>query len=168
MQESNYLEGTGTLIEKFQHLPLLANLDQRYVRKIITLSKLRKYSPGEVITTEGGFDCWMYMLISGKLKVLKHGNEIAVIDRIGETFGEMAVIDGRSRSATIEAVTESVCLATDVSFMDSMQQADRNAFSAIIYRLFAEIIAQRLRDTNEELAITKEELYYLKKKEGLI
>ena len=167
MQESNYLEGTAALLEKFQSLPLLANLDQRFVKKIITLSKLRKYAPGESITTEGGFDCWMYMLISGELKVLKHGNEIAIIDRIGETFGEMAIIDGRSRSATIEAVSEAVCLATDITFMDSMQQADRNAFSAVIYRLFAEIIAQRLRDTNEELSITKEELSYFIRKEGL-
>ena len=167
MEESDYLEGTGSLIEKFQTLPLLANLDKRYVKKIITLSKLRKYSPGETITTEGGFDSWMYMLISGKLQVLKHGNKIATIDRIGDTFGEMAVIDGRSRSATIDAIDESVCLATDVSFMNSMPQADRSAFSAIIYRLFAEIIAQRLRDTSEELSTTKEELFYLKKKEGL-
>ena len=166
MQESNYLECTSALIEKFQNLPLLANLDQRYVKKILSLSKLRKYSPGEAITTEGGFDCWMYMLISGEVQVLKHGNKIAVIDRIGETFGEMAVIDGGSRSATIEAVTDTVCLATDVSFMDRLQQPDRNAFSAVFYRLFAEIIAQRLRDTNEELSRTKQELASLKRKEG--
>ncbi len=166
MQESNYLECTSALIEKFQNLPLLANLDQRYVKQILSLSKLRKYAPGEAITTEGGFDCWMYMLISGEVQVLKHGNKIAVIDRIGETFGEMAVIDGGSRSATIEAVIDTVCLATDVSFMDRLQQPDRNAFSAVFYRLFAEIIAQRLRDTNEELSKTKEELAVLRRKEG--
>lgn len=167
MQESNYLEGTSALLEKFQNLPLLANLDQRYVKKIISLSKLRKYSPSETVTTEGGYDCWMYMLISGEVRVLKHGNQIATIDRIGETFGEMAVIDGGTRSATIEAVTDTVCLATDVSFMDRLPQPDRNAFSAVFYRLFAEIVAQRLRDTNEELAKTKEALASLRRKEGL-
>ncbi len=164
MQESNYLEGTSAILEKFQTLPLLANLDKRFVKQILSLSKLRKYSPGEAITTEGGYDCWMYMLISGEVQVLKHGNKIAVIDRIGETFGEMAVIDGSSRSATIEAISDTVCLATDVSFMDKMQQPDRNAFSAVFYRLFAEIIAQRLRDTNEELSKAQEELVTLRRR----
>ncbi|MDH5298765.1 MAG: cyclic nucleotide-binding domain-containing protein [Desulfobulbaceae bacterium] len=166
MQESCYLEGTDALIEKFRNLPFLATLDRRYIKEILQLSKLRRYTPGESITTEGCFDCWIYMLISGSVRVLIQNNEIAVIDRIGDTFGELAVIDGASRSATIEAITDTVCLATDVSFIDRLSPADHSAFSAVYYRLFAEIVAQRLRDTSEELARTKKELERLKKRKS--
>jgi len=166
MQESSYLESTDALVEKFRHLPFLASLDKRYIKEILKLSKLRKYKKGEAITCEGVYDCWIYMLISGGARVLKHGKEIATIDRIGDTFGEMAAIDGSSRSATIEVTCDTVCLATDASFIDRLQPPDRNAFSAVFYRLFAEIIAQRLRDTNEELARAKEELDRLTKRKG--
>ena len=158
MQESSYLDTTDALVEKFRNLPFLASLDSRYIKEILRLSKLRRYEAGETITTEGVYDSWIFMLISGAARVLKQCKEIAVIDRIGDTFGELAAIDGSSRSATVEATCPTVCLATDVSFIDRLNPTDRNAFSAIFYRLFAEIIAQRLRDTTEELARAKREL----------
>lgn len=166
MQESTYLECTAAMIEKFQHLPLMANLGPRHIQKILSLSKLRKYSSGEDITTEGNTDRWMYILISGKVQVLKHGNSLATIDQIGETFGEMAAIDGSSRSATIRAINDTVCLATDLAFVDKLPQPDRNAFTAIFFRMFAEIISQRLRETSNDLTKTKEELSEYKKKEA--
>ena len=164
MQESKYLEGNQQLADRFRNLPFLASLDPKQVGKLLNLSKVRKYEPGETITVEGVFDCWVYFLISGKVRVLKKGEEITCLDKIGETFGELAVIDGETRSATIEALTETVCLATDASFLDRLSETERPAFYAVVYRLFAEIVAQRLRATNEELVRVKAELEHLKKK----
>jgi CRP-like cAMP-binding protein len=70
------------------------------------------YAPGEVIFKEGDKADKMYVVLSGELEV--HLQDM-VIDTIGagSTFGEMALIDGSPRSATVIAKTRSEVAAID-------------------------------------------------------
>jgi hypothetical protein len=60
-------------------------------------------------------------------------------------------------SASVYALDETVCLATDASYIDRLSDNDRVAFCYILYRIFAEILADRLRLRSEELIKEKEE-----------
>lgn len=162
MKESEYLKGQDALLEKFKDLPLFNNIGRTFLKNVLELSKIRKYDAGEIITHEGVYDCWIYILISGKVNVLKRLEEIACLDKVGDTFGEISIIDGESRSATIQAVEQTVCLAVDASFIDRVEPEKKTAFYAVLYRLFAEIVANRLRSTSDELAKVKEENEMLK------
>ena len=164
MQESPYLHGTEHLIEKFKELPLLGSLDKVFLKKVIEMSKLRKFEAGEIVTAEGVKDFWIYIILSGEVAISKHGEEIVRLRRVGDTFGEVALIDGESRSATVRAISETVCLAVDAYFLDSVKPADRNAIYAVIYRLFAELLSSRLRTTSEELVVARKEIERLKKR----
>jgi len=158
MQESPYLQGREHLIEKFRTIPFMKALNRGCMQEILCMSKMRKYEPGERIIQEGVFDCWFYIILSGKVRVVKHNTEIVRLENIGEIFGEMAVIDGEARSASVFADTETVCLAIDASFLERLKPNDRNVFYSAFYRLLAEILANRLRATNEELARVKHKL----------
>ena len=105
----------------------------------------------------------IYFLVSGKIRVVKHDEELSVLRRTGEVFGEMGIIDGSPRSASVYAVDETVCLATDASYVDRLSGHDKIAFSYILYRIFSEILANRLRLTSEELIKVKEENERLKR-----
>ena len=48
----------------------------------------------------------------------KEGVTISNIDKQGEIFGEMRIVDERSRSASVYAVGKTVCLAVDTSAHD--------------------------------------------------
>ena len=164
MQESPYLDGREFLVEKFHKLPFLGAIHDNHIKKILKLSKIRKYENGEVITPEGAFDNWVYILLSGVVNVIKDEKIIATLDEIGETFGELAVIDGKSRSASVQACGETVCLAIDASFMEKTSEPlDQVLFVSILYRLFAEVIAHRLRTSNEELIRLRTEVERLTK-----
>lgn len=63
-----------------------------HLKGMLKLSKIRKYDPEELIIEEGTNDCWVYFLVSGKVKVVKHGVEINILDQAGEVFGEMGII----------------------------------------------------------------------------
>jgi len=163
MQESPYLEGNGFLAEKLQHLPFLGSVSEKYIKDILRFSKIRKFDDGEIITEEKSYESWVYILFSGAVKIEKNGKEIARLNEVGSTFGELAAIDGKSRSASVEAVGPTVCLAIDTSFMnETAEPLEQALFVSVLYKLFAEVIAQRLRSANEELARVRLELETLK------
>lgn len=63
-----------------------------HLKGMLRLSKIRKYDPEELIIEEGTNDSWVYFLVSGKVRVVKHGVEINILDQAGEVFGEMGII----------------------------------------------------------------------------
>ena len=164
MIESDYLKDNISYIEKLGKMPSLAAFSEKALKGLLELSKVRKYEPGELILEEGVYDCWIYFLVSGKIRVVKHDKDLRVLSRTGDVFGEMGIIDGSPRSASVYAVDETVCLATDASYIDRLSGKEKNAFSSILYRIFSEILANRLRLTSEELIKIKEENERLKRK----
>lgn len=139
------------LVQHLKSLPVLQFFGREDLKKILRFSKLKKYKLGEMIIEEGNLDKWVYFLVSGNVKVMKHGKVIDAFQRTGDIFGEMCVIDGGPRSASVCAADDVVCLATDISFMDELVGNDQIAFCAIFYQIVAEIMARRLRETSEEL-----------------
>ena len=89
MQESPYLEGQGFLVDKLHQLPFLGSLSEKYLKHILRLSKIRTFEHGEIITPEGAYDSWVYILFSGAVRIVKNGKELTRIDEIGGTFGEL-------------------------------------------------------------------------------
>ena len=169
MQESPYLEGNGFLVEKLQRLPFLGSVSEKYIHDILRHSKIRKFDDGETITEEKSYDSWVYILFSGAVRIKKHGKEIARFDEVGNMFGELSAIDGKARSASVEATGPTVCLAIDTSFMnETAEPLEQALFVSVLYKLFAEVIAQHLRATNEELVRVRSELEALKRSKGFM
>ena len=162
MRESAYLTDHDQVVRKLRQLPTFEAFSEDDLKHFLALSKVRKYQAGEVILAEGFFDNWIYVLISGTVKILKHGEMLSVLHRTGDIFGEMGVIDGAPRSASVYAVDETVCIATDASYIDRLCGNERVAFCSVLYRMFCETLVDRLRLTNEELIKVKEENKRLK------
>ena len=158
MEESNYLIDRDGLFKKFKKFPFLNSISEAFLNDMLRLSKMRKYSANEIITREGEYDSYMYIIITGRVRVVKHNEQIASFCDQGDTFGELAILDGKSRSASVIADVDSICLAIDVSFIDRLKSEDKNEFCAIFYKLIAEILSHRLRKTDEELIHAKEEI----------
>ena len=162
MIESKYLKQNIENIQKLLSISALKHFETKNLSKLLRLSKIRQYEDGETIIAEGDYDPWLYFLLSGRIRVAKEGVTISRIDKQGEIFGEMRVIDERSRSASVYAEGKTVCLAVDTSAHDRIG-ADKEGeldFLLLLYRIFAEYMTARLRLTNEELikakkAITK-------------
>ena len=158
MQETHYLKDQDHLIEKLKNIPFLRSFDERLLKEILNASKIRKYEPGETIISEGSYDTWIYVIIAGEVKVVKKEEEISRLGKVGDIFGELAVIDGQARSASVHAVTKITCLGMDASCLNKMNSDDKNLFYLIFYRLLSEVLAGRLRTTSDELTRVKEKL----------
>ncbi len=163
MRESEYLTGNSKIVQKLGSIPTLGNFKTEQLKGMLELSKIRSYEPGELIIEEKKYDSWVYFLVSGNVRVVKEGVQINVLDHPGDVFGEMGIIEGSARSASVCAVSDVVCLAADASYLDRLSDSDKIAFTCILYHLFSELLSSRLRAMDEELVKLKEENERLKK-----
>ena len=162
MLESRYLKDNIENLQKLLAIPALKNFETKSLQKLLRLSRIREYEDGEVIIREGDLDPWLYFLLSGKIRVSKEDLEINTIDKKGEIFGEMRIVDFMQRSASVVAVGKTICLAVDTSAKNRISAQDptdeKLDFLLLLYRIFAEYMSIRLRVTNEELITAKKKI----------
>lgn len=163
MLESKYLKDDIQNIQKLFSIPALKHFETQDLAKLLRLSKIRRFRDGEVIIRQNERDKWFYFLLAGKVRISKDGVDIATIDRMGEVFGEMSLIDGLSRSTSVHAVGNTVCLSVDTA---SKQRLDTDLDAAnllnLLYRVASEFVSLRLRLTNEKLIAAQKEITRLK------
>jgi len=156
MLESKFLKENLQNIQKLMTIPPLKRFETESLGKLVRLSKVREYEPGEIIIREGEEDQWIYFLLSGKVRVIKQGVPVTTIGQMGALFGEMRILDRMTRSATIKAESKTVCLSVDTSATDRLASEDERAnLLLMLYRVFSEFISIRLRATTNELIQAK-------------
>jgi CRP-like cAMP-binding protein len=92
----------------------------------------REYAPGEVLFREGEAGEVMFVIQSGAVRITKRiGGEDKVLAVLGpgEFLGEMAILNGRPRTATATVVEETRCLVIDARTLEAM--VARNAEIAL-------------------------------------
>ena len=94
--------------ESLVRVTLFSALDGADRDAIARLFTQRVFAPGETVTKEGSEAAAFYLIESGTATVTVHGAFRRTL-RPGDHFGEIALIDGRSRSATVTADGELVC-----------------------------------------------------------
>lgn len=151
MKETDYLLENEKIIDDLKKMPIFKPFKRGDLQILLNMSKLRTYSSGEAIIQEGNVDLWVYFLIYGKIKIVKKEKEVTILQRKGDIFGEMRFVDASPRSASAYADGDVVCLAVDTKYVDKLVEDDKIAFGYIIYRVFSEILADRLRSLTKEL-----------------
>lgn len=97
------------LEQQLASVPLLAGLEQRVRRRLADIGKRRTYAPGETIVREGSTGTALYIVLGGRARVERDGEELGQL-KGGDFFGELALIEEHPRSATVVAVDETDCL----------------------------------------------------------
>src|SRR6059058_6562242 len=94
--------------EVFARSPLLANLPPEALARLAGSARRRSYRRGEVIFHQGDPGDALHFITEGRVKVVLDAEtgEEAVIAILGpgDCFGELALIDGEPRSATVETL----------------------------------------------------------------
>ncbi len=126
-------------VAALQRVELFAGMDRRQAEQIARLLKERPFKKGETVIMEGTGGAAFFIIDSGKATVSSKGADIATLGP-GDYFGEVALIDGGPRSATVTAATDLLCYG--LTFWEFRPLVERNG--TIAWKLL-QALAKRLR-----------------------
>ena len=93
-----------------ENVPIFADLEEPDLKKIEKLGLRKKYKKGNIVVLEKEMGAALFVIISGKVKIVRtdeDGREVILsIFGPGEFFGEMSLLDGLARSASVVALTK--------------------------------------------------------------
>lgn len=134
--------------------PMFEDLDPKEVHEVIHIVEPIKYEPGDIIFREGeSGDAW-YALYRGEVEVVKKSDNAEESIRTLEPhscFGEIAILDGLPRSATIRAAKETVVLRIPQDKFRDLLNED-NLVAHKLVKHMALLLADRLRSNTEVLS----------------
>jgi CRP-like cAMP-binding protein len=127
---------------------LLGQLEPEELKRVLAFARTERFPAGQVIFRRGEPGHSMMTVISGRIKISVSSSEgkeavLAILGR-GEVLGEMALIDGKERSADATAMEASEALS--IHRRDFIPFLERNP--AICLRLLG-VMSDRLRRTSE-------------------
>lgn len=131
-------------------VPIFSELDEADLQKITKLGVRKKYKKGSIILLEEETGSAMFVIISGKVKVVRADDDgrevILAILSESDFFGEMAILDGLSRSASVVATSKAeVFMIHRGDFLKLM-----NDYPAIAISLLREL-TMRLRKADMQI-----------------
>jgi CRP/FNR family transcriptional regulator, cyclic AMP receptor protein len=89
-------------------VPLFAGLDDRELEQIASTMRERRFAAGETVTEEGAGGAGFFIVEDGEADVTVDGQQRGTIVA-GDYFGEIALLTGSDRTATIVARTDMLC-----------------------------------------------------------
>ena len=119
------------------------------------IAKICRYEAGEAVIREGEFDCWSFWVVKGEFEVIQGGQPVIRFSTPGEIFGEMSVLEGIPRTASVLSKTASVCLGIDMSVIENMEDAH---IRETIKKGFYKVILARLGKTRDKMAQERQAL----------
>jgi CRP-like cAMP-binding protein len=141
----------GEAVELLSRVPLFSELSHGELERISRVSVARTFPAGVRVFHEGDHSDACYLVRRGDLRVTREhpdGRAIALATLgPGDIFGELAMLDGEARSASVETLTDSELLALPAADVRRLL-ADHPEISV---KLIA-ALTRRLRETNERVA----------------
>ena len=128
--------------ELLQRNHLFSILSDKQLSKLLEMSPIRSYGPGEIIAVEQESGDSLFMLIDGQVSIVKSNaerqkTEVAKL-RSGDICGEMTVFTDAPRSATIRSHSQS-----DVLEIDRQAIAELVEEEPVLLERFSQLISER-------------------------
>lgn len=140
------------MIQLLKNVSLFANLTDEQLDFIAQYVERKSVPAGTLLFREREIGLEFFILVSGSVKIFTTGSgphageKILAVFQAGDSFGELALIDGKPRSASAQTVENSVLLSLSKQNFLGILATKFDISLSIMQEL-----CQRLRDTNEHV-----------------
>ena len=131
--------------EKLGRLELFRECSQRDLEYLASIADEVDLDQGDILCEEGreGYEC--FILESGEDEVSLNGQPVAVVG-VGDVVGEMALVDGGPRTASVIALTDVHAFSIEQRFFDPLLESAPAVARALLRQL-----STRLRRLDEAI-----------------
>ena len=133
----------GRSVEALRRVPLFSHLSDKQLKLIARQAKPVSFSSGSEICKQGATGVGMHIVLEGETKVEVDGKERRKMGP-GAFFGEIALLDGGPRSATV--IAESDVETLSLPAWDFQAMVESNAEIALE---LLKGVAHRLRENDQ-------------------
>lgn len=134
--------------------PLFQDWDRQVISQLAPYLRIEHYVPDQLVVEEGEPGDFMGIALTGKLRVRKFNSDDALIELAklypGRIFGEMALLDGERRSATVSAIESSSILIFDIKSLNKLAK-EKPPVALEFVRKIAINLSKRLRSADGQL-----------------
>jgi CRP-like cAMP-binding protein len=127
-----------------KRVDLFAEMTTRQLGHVASVTQEQMQSAGSMIFEEGDAGDALFMIVSGKVEVLRAKKRLKVL-RDADYFGELAVLTGEARNASVRALTDCLLLRLERSDFHQVLAGNFEAVLAVIRN-----ICKRLQQTGSD------------------
>ena len=145
-------------VELLKKIALFRECSNPELIKVSNLMQKVSFNRGDVVFRRGDSGDALYLIREGEMEVLapspeeEESEDVVAVLKTGDLFGEMALVEGEPRSATVRARTDAKLLRLQKDYFESLMSKEHE-IALKIYRKLTTILSHRLRETTERLAI---------------
>jgi CRP-like cAMP-binding protein len=104
-------------LKELQASKLFSSFEREALMEILASTELRSFDEGDIVVTEGEGGSSLFLIVDGKVKVFTRtetGSNVPLAELgPGDFFGEVSLLTGKPRTATITASTEVTAIELD-------------------------------------------------------
>lgn len=125
-------------------LPLFEGISAESMSRLAAVAGEQEFGPGQFIVRQGQVGTGLYLITDGSVRVLRGADELATLGP-GDFFGELSVIDQEPRNASVQAASQTRCLAVASWDLLALLESD----PALALNLIRGLVA-RVRSAGEQ------------------
>ena len=124
---------------------LFSGVPPRQLRKLAESSREAVFAAGDKVAGEGEAGIAFYLIVSGAADVTLRGQDLAHLGP-GDYFGEISVIDGKPRTATVTATEPLTTLTLPRMVFEDLLESDPVVTRALLLEM-----CSRLRSLDDRI-----------------
>jgi CRP-like cAMP-binding protein len=122
-----------------RNVSLLAGVDAESLETLAQQCRWRRFTSGQRVVSREAQDRDVYLIIAGRVQATAFsasGRQVTYRDiRAGDWFGELAAVDGRARSADVEALEDTVVATMSPNVFRELMHKHPSVCDCVLDRL---------------------------------
>ena len=149
-EQGDQPESSDRVVAALASVDLFATLGEEARREVAAVSRIVSVRAGEVVVRRGDVGDAVFVVRSGLLEVLE-GDDAEPVRRLrsGAPFGELALLSGEPRTATVRAVRDSELWSVPKSAFDILLASDADFARAVVRALTRLVFESRAVDDRQ-------------------
>jgi CRP/FNR family cyclic AMP-dependent transcriptional regulator len=124
--------------EKLRNVPLFHGLKDAEINRILEIGKEVRHGAGKPVVEQSESGVGFHLILEGDASVTVGDREVGVFGP-GTYFGEMSILDGKPRSASVTPITELVTFSIPAWNFNELLDRNPSIARALLVELSARI-----------------------------